>query len=163
MTTTAIPDWPNPESPEAITFFGNAGAIVAAWRARGVPEAFALGMLANAEAESSLDPNARGDHVNGEPTAFGLHQWHKGRVEDIRQGCGIDIEASSLSQQVDAAWWELQHYPYLGLREIQAQKTAYMAAYVACILFEHAGAANAADRRGMMAERWSAYFGEKAS
>ena len=53
MTTPALPlpAWPEETTPEGLTFFGNAAAILAAWRAHGAPNAFALGMLAQAEAE----------------------------------------------------------------------------------------------------------------
>src|SRR5271166_4038779 len=66
---TPIPAWPDSATPEGKTFFANAKAILAAWRAKGVGNPFAFGMLAQGEAESSLDPNAKGDHVKGEPTA----------------------------------------------------------------------------------------------
>lgn len=46
---------------------------------------------------------------------------------------------------------------WLGLKAIQAQTTAYGAAMPACALFERAGAADAAPRRGAMAERWLAH------
>ncbi|MGO9428778.1 hypothetical protein, partial [Rhodoblastus sp.] len=67
MTTPALPlpAWPEETTPEGLTFFGNAAAILAAWRAHGAPNAFALGMLAQAEAESSLDPNAMGENRSG--------------------------------------------------------------------------------------------------
>lgn len=34
--------------------------------------------LATATAESNLDPHAKGDYVNGQPTSFGLYQLHRG-------------------------------------------------------------------------------------
>ena len=165
MAALPIPEWPDGKTAEGATFFANARAIANAWKAKGVGNAFALGMLAQAEAESSLDPNAMGDHVNGEPTAYGLHQWHATRCATIKTGAGIDIIADAkakrgtVESQVDCAWWELTKFPRgYGVNAISAAKTAYMAAYQACALFERAGAANAADRRGKMAERWSAYF-----
>lgn len=168
MTAIDIPAWPDPETPEGVTFFANAMAIVAAWRAHGVGDHFALGMLANAEAESSLDPNAKGDHVKGEPTAFGIHQWHAPRLAAIKRATGADILADVLAgkgnvqTQVEAAWWELSNFPAgYGVNAISAAASPYMAAYQACALFERAGAADAAQRRGQMATRWAAWFQER--
>lgn len=164
MTVEKIPAWPDPTSPEGKNFFANAKAILAAWEAKGASNPLAFAMLAQAEAESSFDPNAKGDHnPNGEPTAFGLHQWHHPRLTTISVRTGINIEADVLSgkgtvaSQIDAAWWELSGLPWLGLKAIQAQITAYGAAMQACTLFERASAADAAQRRGAMAERWLAY------
>lgn len=72
-------------------FFGNATAIFKAWKSHGINKPFALGMLAQAEAESGPDPTAKGDHVKGEPTAFGLHQWHGPGIAAIKTATGIDI------------------------------------------------------------------------
>lgn len=158
---TPIPAWPNSATPEGKTFFANAKAILAAWRAKGVGNPFAFGMLAQGEAESSLDPNAKGDHVKGEPTAFGLYQRHKPRLDAIKRVKGIDIFAAVLAgkntidNEVEASWWELKTMAYIGVKAIASQSTAYGAAYQACALFERAGAADAADRRGKMAETWT--------
>ncbi len=167
MTALRLPEWPEETTLEGLTFFGNAAAILAAWRAHAASIAFALGMLAQAEAESSLDPNAKGDHVKGEPTAFGLHQWHAGRLNAIKAQHGADILADvkagrgSVQIQIDAASWELDTFAYYGKKAIESASTAYMAAHQACALFERAGAADAAARRGAMAERWAVYFQKK--
>ncbi len=159
--TALLPAWPNPSTLEGKTFFANAKAILAAWKAKGVGNPFAFGMLANAEAESGLDPNATGDHVKGEPTAFGLYQRHKPRLNAIKGATGIDIFAAVLAgentaqNEVWASCWELSTMAYLGMNAIESQQTAYGAAYQACALFERAGAADAADRRGRMAESWT--------
>jgi hypothetical protein len=110
MTALPLPAWPDPASPEGAAFFGAAHAILAAWKAHGVANPFAFGMLAQAEAESSLDPNARGDHVKGEPTAFGLYQRHKARLAAIRGAKGIDILSAviagknTIQNEVEASW-----------------------------------------------------------
>ena len=169
-----IPAWPDPASPEGATFFGRAHAVAAAWKAHGVGNAFALGMLANAEAESSLDPNAIGDrHTGG---AYGLYQRHADRIAAIRDGVrdakgrvvkpglGFDLKALALAgsntvqNDVEAAWWELNAFSFFGLKAIEAQATAYGCAAQACATFERAGAEDAADRRGQMGERWVAWF-----
>ena len=161
--SASIPAWPDPASPEGKTFFANAAAILAAWKAHGVSNPFAYGMLAQAEAESSLDSNAMGDHVQGEPTAFGLHQWHKPRLAAIKGATGIDILADviadkgDIQRQISGAWWELTTQAWLGMKAIEAQATAYGATMQACALFERAGALDAAERRRRLAERWTIY------
>ena len=167
MTAITIPAWPDPATPEGVTFFGNARIIAAAWKAHGVSNPFALAMLTMGEAESSLNPNAAGDHVAGEPTAFGLYQWHAGRLGPIKAATGIDIIADvrarrgSIQTQVEAAWWELGKYAWAGKAAIEAQTNARLAAVQATALFERAGAVAAAERRGQMAERWAAWFGKE--
>jgi len=162
-----IPAWPDSATPEGATFFANARAILAAWADHGLGDPFALGMLAQAEAESSLDPNAKGDYPNHDrtraPTAFGLYQWHAPRLAAIKAGTGIDVMADvlagqgSIQTQIEAAWWELNNAPCFGMKAIESQATAYGAALQACVLFERAGALDAAQRRGRMAERWAVY------
>ena len=170
-----IPAWPDPATGEGKTFFANASAILAAWKAHGVSNPFAFGMLAQAEAESSLDPNAKGDyylngvhqpwraHPVGEPTSFGLYMRKAPRLAAIKAATGVDIQAAVLAgmntvqADVDAAWWELTTQAFLGMKAIEAQATAYGAAMQACALFERAGALDAAERRGRMAERWTVW------
>ena len=175
--TLALPAWPDASTSEGQTFFANATAIFKAWKAKGCGNPMALAMVAQAEAESSLDPNTMGDYVDaqgkrlawsahptGTPTAFGLYQRHPSRLEAIKAALGIDIVAAvkagrnTVENDVEAAWWELKVFPYLGLAAIESQGTSYGAAIQACALFERAGAANAAQRRGAMAERWSAHI-----
>jgi len=57
-----IPEWPDAGTREGIVFAGYAPVIAVARKAHGVGIAFALGMLAQTEAESGLDPKAVGDH-----------------------------------------------------------------------------------------------------
>lgn len=181
MTALPIPAWPDPTTPEGKTFFANAIEIFDLWKSYGKSNQFALGMLANAEAETSLNPNERGDYIDangkplpwsvhpvGTPTAFGLHQWHEGRVAIMKlpppKGCGVDIMAlPPIADQIRAANWELDTFTAYGRSAITAASTAYGAAYQACVLFERAGAANAADRRGKMAERFAVWFSKQGT
>ena len=175
----SIPPWPSPESDEGAKFFANAKAVFAAFKAKGAGNPAALAMVAMAEAESSLDPDALGDYVDAAgkplrwmaqyppgatPTAFGLFQWHMSRLNAIRAQTGVDIASAVLAGRGDAAtqaaaaWWELTHGPGYGLKAIESASTAYGAAMQATALFEKAGALDAAERRGRMAERWAAWF-----
>jgi Phage tail lysozyme len=164
--TIDIPQWPDPATEAGKTFFLRAQEILAAWNPMSLSNPAKFAMLAMAEAESSFDPNAQGDHVGigvaGEATAFGLYQWHAARLAAIKAALGIDISADvragrgQIATQVQAAWWELKNLPWTGLKAMEAQSTAYGAALQATALFERAGALDAAQRRGRMAERWAA-------
>jgi Phage tail lysozyme len=95
-----------------------------------------------------------------------LRQWRAPRLAAIKTGTGIDILAAvragkgDIQSQVEAAWWELNNVLVYAKAKgaIDLQATAYGAATQACVLFEQAGAAEAAQRRGKIAERWSAHF-----
>ena len=172
MAVLSIPEWPAATSSEGLRFFGAAETCFAAWKAKGVSTAFALGMIAQAEAESSFDPNAMGDRETirsggKAPTAYGLYQLHGDRMAAVKAGIGIDLEAlarakqCTIAQCIDAAWFEFNHMHWTGMAQIAQQKSARNAAVEACILFERASADGAAERRGQMAERWSVYFAKK--
>jgi len=50
----------------------------------GFNTAAAVGILANIEAESSFNPNATGDYVNGVATSYGICQWHNDRWTNLK-------------------------------------------------------------------------------
>lgn len=50
----------------------------------GFNTAAACGILANIEAESSFDPNLKGDYKNGVPTSYGICQWHDTRWTSLK-------------------------------------------------------------------------------
>ena len=99
MTHLALPAWPDPATSEGAAFFAAARKVFALYRTAGFDNPFAFGMLAQAEAESSFDPNALGDYVDldgkplawsahptGTPTSFGAHQRKVARTTAIRDG-----------------------------------------------------------------------------
>jgi len=145
-----IPAWPDPKSEAGEVFFANARAIFAAWKARGESNAFSLAMLTQAEADSGLNPKALGDH----DTAYGLHLWHGDRVAAIKARTGIDLKTfPPIADQIAAAGWEIENLKWLGGAAMRNAPTARAAAIQACASFEPAGAPDAAERRGQMAER----------
>jgi hypothetical protein len=136
-------------------YYPNARTIYKFWLAAGFTLAQAAGLLAQADAESSLDIKAVGDH--GE--AFGLNQWHGARVDAIRNGCGVDLEAlPPLADQLNAALWELQHTEKHALSAIKAARTAYDAGYAGCRFWERPGSTAQYAKRGDRAEWWATYF-----
>jgi hypothetical protein len=121
-------------------------------------------MLAQADAESSLDPDAIGDRDE----AFGLHQLHMDRIKLIRDGNkrwpgrGIDISKSpAIPLQHDAVFWELQHSEQHALKEILAATTAGDAGAAASRFYERPGAMGQAEKRGQLARKWDAYFQQR--
>jgi hypothetical protein len=140
------------------TYETNASTIYRFWRAAGFSPAQAAGLLAQADAESSLNPEAVGDHDQ----AFGLDQWHALRADAIRNGCGVDLtKLPSLADQLKAALWELQHTEKHALIQIMATKTAYDAGYAACRFWERPASVAQYSRRAAMAEKWAAYFSKR--
>lgn len=134
-----------------------AATIYKFWLDAGFTPAQACGLLAQADAESSLKPGAVGDHGQ----AFGLQQWHRERADAIRNGCGVDLsKLPPLADQLKAALWELEHTERNALGEIKSARTAYDAGYNACRFWERPGSTLQYAKRGDKAETWSAYFGK---
>lgn len=118
------------------------------WRAQGYSDAAARGWLANAQAESSLNPLARnGSH-------FGLYQWDPVRRQRIKNGTGIDVATASVDDQLKAAAWEASHF--YGLSPSAFSGGAYQAGGLISDKFEvpaltPEGLAREAARRGSLA------------
>ena len=153
MTAPVLPEWPSPDSDEGEPFFANARTVIQTLADLGWPRPAALAALARAELESSLIPHIVGDlHM-----AHGLWQWHPDRLADILAHTGIDIGSghASVADQCHALDWELSAHPYLGRADIFGASTERGAGIVFCVLYEGAGAPNAAVKTGMAAVRWS--------
>ncbi|MGO8738058.1 phage tail tip lysozyme [Rhodoblastus sp.] len=136
-------------------YYAAAVQIYSFWLDNGFAPAQAAGLLAQADAESSLDPKAIGDHDK----AFGLHQWHSDRAAIIKRGCGIDLtKLPPLADQLKAALWELEHPEHGALAKIKAAKTAYDAGYAAARFWERPGSTLQYAKRGDKAEVWATYF-----
>lgn len=137
------------------TYYANAATIYKFWLDAGFTPAVAAGLLAQADAESSLNPLAVGDH----DSAFGIDQWHPARVQAILTGCGVDLtKKPPLADQLKAALWELQHPEKGALAKIVAAKTAYDAGHDACRYWERPASTAQYAKRGDKAEAWAVYF-----
>lgn len=88
---------------------GSAAKLAAAqesydfWRSKGLSHEAASGLVANEEAESAFNPNARGDGGR----AHGLYQHHPDRRANILRGTGIDMSSADARQQREGAYWEM--------------------------------------------------------
>ena len=130
------------------------------WTGVGLTSEQACGLLAQADAESSLNYKAIGDH--GE--AFGLHQLHLNRIELIRdgnkqyKGCGIDIsKLPPVADQLKAVWHELNNSEHGSLAKIKATKTASDSGAVACKYYERPASSAEPIKRGVTAQGWYDY------
>ncbi len=134
-----------------------AATIYLFWRKAGFTLEQACGLLAQADAESSFNPKAVGDHGH----AFGLEQWHRSRIDAIRNGCGVDLTLlPPLEDQLKAALWELTHTERHALHQVKDTRTAFDAGYAACRFWERPASTAQYAKRGAMAEKWAAYFAE---
>jgi hypothetical protein len=132
-----------------------AETILKFWMNAGLTLEQACGLLAQADAESSLNPKAVGDHDQ----AFGIHQWHAARIDAIRNGCGVDLHRlPSLDDQLKAALWELTHTEKRAWAAIRDTHTAYDAGYAGCRYWERPASPQQYAKRGQKAEVWKTYF-----
>ena len=114
----------------------------------------AYGVVANADAESSLRPRAIGDHHH----AFGLFQLHRDRFDLIRSGCGIDMKAAAAEGQCAGVLWELNHCERRAMIALRAAKSAFDAGHDFCRYYERPGDTRQYQIRGDKAEGWLKYF-----
>jgi hypothetical protein len=136
-------------------YHATAATILKFWMAHGFTFEQACGLLAQADAESSLKPGAVGDHGQ----AFGIHQWHADRVAAIKRGCGVDLhKLPPLEDQLKAALWELQGPEKRAWQAIREARTAYDAGYAGCRFWERPASALQSVKRGQKAESWAGYF-----
>lgn len=79
--------------------------IVSFFTGKGLSRSQAQGIAGNLYGESKFDIGAIGD--NG--SAYGLAQWHPDRQSKFRQIFGKSIIGSSLTDQLEFIWWELNN------------------------------------------------------
>lgn len=108
-----------------------AGESFSFWTRKGLTPAQAAGMVAQEMAESGGNPGARGDYVNGQPTAIGAYQWHKDRRAQILAKTGIDVSTATIQQQREAAYWELMNVEHEARRRLLAATTPEQAGMAA--------------------------------
>ena len=109
------------------------------------------GLMANIERESGFRLNALSDGG----TSNGLFQWHKGRLDRLKQYCGAEY-LTSIKCQLDYFLYEITEgtekndgaYNYL-----MGNHSAYDMGYQFCMLFERpSGGATSAAARGSLAQ-----------
>lgn len=79
---------------------------IAYFEGQGWTRAQAVGIVANLDAESGMDPNI--NQIGGGP-GYGLAQWEGPRQADFRAWAGKDIRQSSFAEQLQFIQWELNN------------------------------------------------------
>lgn len=140
------------------SYNASAAEVYNFWLSVGLSPAQACGMVANAEAESSFDPKAIGDHGH----AFGVHQLHRDRTAVIKKGCGIDITTlPPIPVQLKGIWWELQHSENHALVQLKKTILPYDAGAMVCKYYERPASIAQRAKRGNSAAAWFQTFNKK--
>ncbi|WP_423605088.1 phage tail tip lysozyme [Sphingomonas sp. MS122] len=79
---------------------------IAYFEGQGWTRAQAVGIVANLDAESGMDPNI--NQIGGGP-GYGLAQWEAPRQADFRAWAGKDIRQSTFAEQLQFIQWELNN------------------------------------------------------
>jgi hypothetical protein len=140
-----LPDWPALDSPFGQAYFTRMAHLYNCLIKAGFHNPAAVGIIANADMESAIEPTAVGDEGN----AFNIFQWWWApRGMAILQGCGVDVRTETRMDQIVAALtWELA-YPYATtFTAVSAATTGADAAGKFCDMFEGASAPGAHQRR----------------
>lgn len=99
----------------------------------------AAGLAANLLRESSLNPNAVGDHG----AAYGIGQWHADRQAEFKKIFGKDIRGSSLDEQLAFVQYELtKGNEKTAGDKLRSAKTAYESGSIVSRYYERPANSN---------------------
>jgi LysM repeat protein len=116
------------------------------FQGQGWSRAQAIGIVANLDAESNMDPGIR--QIGGGP-GYGLAQWEGPRQRDFAAWAGHDIRGSSFAEQLRFVQYELTHSEAAAGRALRGATDARSAAEIVTRLYERpADTAGEAARRG---------------
>lgn len=119
------------------------------FESQGWSRAQAIGIVANLDAESAMDPNI--SQIGGGP-GYGLAQWENPRQRDFAAWAGHDIRQSTFEQQLRFIQHELTHSERGAGTALRGAGTAREAAEIVTRLYERpADTAGEASRRGQRA------------
>ncbi len=93
----------------------------------------AIGIVANLDAESGMDPNV---HQRGGGPGYGLAQWESPRQHDFQAWAGHDIHNSTFEEQLQFAQHELTSTQSAAGRALQRATAADNAASIVTRLYE---------------------------
>ncbi len=93
------------------------------FEAKGYIREAAVGLVANLQAQSNLDPRTVGDNGN----AYGIGLWNPTRQADFKRAIGVDIRESTLVQQLRFVDWELRNTRLPTGRKLADSKTPMQA------------------------------------
>ncbi|BCF88668.1 phage tail tip lysozyme [Paraburkholderia largidicola] len=136
---------------------GNTTTAIDYFQSRGWSRSQAIGIVANLQRESQVDPTAVGD--NGQ--AYGIAQWHKDRQDAFQKWAGNWIGNSTLEQQLGFVDYELRNGNERAAGSALAgASTPEQAADIVSRLYERPGAADSeAAARSQFAGQLSGLYG----
>lgn len=128
------------------------------WRSKGLTHEQAAGLVGMEEGESQFNPRAVGDGT----LAHGAFQHHPDRRAAILRGTGINIDTATHLEQLEGAYWEMQHGDagaQRAWRRIKEAKTAGEVASIGVYDFERPlDKPSQAAIRGQYANKWAERF-----
>jgi hypothetical protein len=136
---------------------GNTTTAIEYFQSRGWSRSQAIGIVANLQRESQVDPTAVGD--NGQ--AYGIAQWHKDRQDAFQKWAGNWIGNSTLEQQLGFVDYELRNGNERAAGSALAgASTPEQAADIVSRLYERPGGADSeAAARSQFANQLSGLYG----
>ncbi|WP_225031813.1 phage tail tip lysozyme [Paraburkholderia sp. XV] len=136
---------------------GNTTTAIEYFQSRGWSRSQAIGIVANLQRESQVDPTAVGD--NGQ--AYGIAQWHKDRQDAFQKWAGNWIGNSTLEQQLGFVDYELRNGNERAAGSALAgASTPEQAADIVSRLYERPAAADSeAAARSQFANQLSGLYG----
>ena len=118
----------------------------------------AIGIVANLDAESGLDPNIQ--QYGGGP-GYGLGQWEGPRQQDFKNWSGHDIHGSTFQEQLQFVQYELTHSQAGAGNALRGATTAEDAARVVTQQYERpADTAGESSRRADLARQIESQIGQ---
>lgn len=102
------------------------------WISKWFSHAQASGIIANEYRESAGNPRAIWDGWK----ALWIFQWHPDRRKVILEDTGIDISTASHSEQLEAAWWEMNNVETKVMSPLRSSTTPQDAASIFSRLYE---------------------------
>jgi len=118
----------------------NVRSALGFFHSKGFTAAQVAGIVGNLQAESGqgLDPSAVGDGGK----AHGIAQWHPDRRRNFERAFGKPFSESTLEDQLEFIWWELNNTERRAMRYLQAADTPERAAYVFDKYYERSSGAH---------------------
>lgn len=114
--------------------------------AKGLQPHQIAGIMGNVQQESGFNPLAMGDHVNGDPGAFGLFQWND-RRHNLFNSIGGQQNLGDVQKQLEFAWQEMMTTERASMERLMAS-TDVRGATDAFLGFERPSGLSVADPSG---------------
>lgn len=119
---------------------GNARTAMQFFTGKGLSAAQSAGVVGNLQAESGANLNTGAVGDGGK--ARGIAQWHPDRLARFARATGKAFERSTLMDQLNFIWWELNNTERAAMSKLRAARTAEQAAAVFDQYYERSSGAH---------------------